>query len=155
MFNLTDPVEYGSLLYLAQHDRYPTSGRSPRNIAAFFAFTEFEPDETQGEVRILVFNAAAWPRDIPNAPNLVSPGPYFNVQTFTPIENPGALPQQGGCRVGASAASGCRPMRPLSKRDPAPVISAKSSPRNQLIKGLHRCRPFASTIGEITRTSTS
>ena len=96
-FNTDNAVEHGSLLHVAQHHGFPTPlldwTESPY-IAAFFAFAELGPEANEGNVRVLAFQAAAWLRDQQNVQSVVAPFPYFNVNTFTPIENPRALPQQ-------------------------------------------------------------
>jgi FRG domain len=97
LFDITNPTQYGSLLYLAQHHGFPTPfldwTESPY-IAAFFAFADVDPEETRGNVRLFAFQAGRWLERVPNVPHIVSVGPYLNVHTFTPIENTRALPQQ-------------------------------------------------------------
>jgi hypothetical protein len=97
LFDVTNPIQYGSLLYLAQHHGFPTPfldwSESPY-IAAFFAFADVDPEDTRGNVRLFEFQANRWAERMPNVPHLVSVAPYVNVHTFTPIENTRALPQQ-------------------------------------------------------------
>jgi len=62
-FNLSDPKEFAALLSLAQHHGYPTPlldwSRSAL-VAAFFAFRTVKPEDSDGFVRVYVFDLDNW-----------------------------------------------------------------------------------------------
>ncbi len=96
-FNISDALEHGALLNLAQHHSFPTPlldwTESPY-IAAYFAFSELPKEVNKGRVRIFMFDKASWLQDHVATTDMNLAAPYFSIHQLLPLYNARALPQQ-------------------------------------------------------------
>ncbi|MFY0645469.1 MAG: FRG domain-containing protein [Sulfitobacter geojensis] len=94
-FNLSNPIENGAFLNLAQHHGFPTPlldwSRSPF-VAAYFAYSEAKDHEF---VRIYAFDQQMYEKHEVKKSHLNLLAPHFSILEAISIENDRATPQQG------------------------------------------------------------
>ena len=99
VFDLSNPLQHGAFVSLAQHHGYPTPlldwSHSPY-VSAFFAFRSAPKDiarRSQKRVRIFVFDLRKW-NELKQYPKLAQTRPHFSVLDALAIENQRMIPQQ-------------------------------------------------------------
>lgn len=107
VFNLDIPNENGAFFNLVQHHGYPTPlldwTYSPY-VAAYFAYrglSNIDADKAgiEQRVRILIFDAQQWRRNLNQLVQLASPGLHLSINEFIAIENERMIPQQAATTV--------------------------------------------------------
>lgn len=94
-FDLRDPLENAAFISLAQHHGYPTPlldwTFSPF-IGAYFAFKRAQ--QTDGKVRIFIFDAERWRHSLNQVQKLAPARPHFSILNPISINNMRSIPQQ-------------------------------------------------------------
>jgi hypothetical protein len=103
VFNLDIPNENGAFFNLAQHHGYPTPlldwTFSPY-VATFFAFRNVPKKlESDGCVRIFIFDQGKWKSDWRQVLILNTAWPHFSIMEFLAIDNERLVPQQAATTV--------------------------------------------------------
>lgn len=102
-FNLSDPDDVGSFLYLLQHHGFPTPlldwTRSPF-VAAYFAYQEAAVLGSES-VRIFMFDHENWNFDWRESVslNILNVGPHLTFFEPVPLRNARAVSQQAVCSI--------------------------------------------------------
>lgn len=96
-YRISDPVDFGAMMSLAQHHGFPTPlldwTRSPY-VAAYFAFSSKEAQRESSLSRMYMLDAEAWMEHCPQPANIEDPSPVVSVREFEAYDNPRHLPQQ-------------------------------------------------------------